>query len=407
MNRRSEAHLVLVALWLLMFSSSSQFFIMAPILPEIGEQLMIPQNILGTLITAYAFSLGFFALVVGPISDKIGRRKILLWGSGAMALSLALHGLAHDYITMLMVRSLTGISGGILTGSCVAYIGDYFPAKRRGWANGMVATGSAIGQVVGIPIGTIMVEHFGVASPFYMFSFTMAIAFGLVVVWVPQPSVQLYRGRITVKRTLGKYLEMLRDRHMRNAALGYLLMFLSITIYVVYFPTWLENAFSASAYEIALLFLIGGLATVFAGPAAGRLADVRGRKAVILLSSAGLVLLMSLTTFLMGRDIFNAYILFFTVMLLITARMIPFQALASEIIPDHSRGKLMCLTIAIGQLGMGIGAGLAGFSYSSFGFLGNSLIGAMAALLMGLIVWKFLPETNNILTRKNELSSIS
>ena len=131
MLEKSQNILILAALWLLMFSSSSQFFIVVPILSIIGEELSIAEGLRGTLITSYAIALAVFSLIIGPISDKIGRRKILLWGSGVMTASLALHLLAFDYTSMLIVRALAGAAGGILTGSCVAYIGDRFP-KREG-----------------------------------------------------------------------------------------------------------------------------------------------------------------------------------------------------------------------------------------------------------------------------------
>ena len=69
----------------MMFSASSQVMIMAPILPEIGSQLNVPEAVQGTLVTSYAVFAGIRALIVGPISDKIGRRLILIAGTGAMA----------------------------------------------------------------------------------------------------------------------------------------------------------------------------------------------------------------------------------------------------------------------------------------------------------------------------------
>ncbi|MEO1050047.1 MAG: MFS transporter [Bacteroidota bacterium] len=394
MQQNTKTYLILAALWLLMFASSSQFFIMAPILSEVGEQLNIKEGVRGTLITSYAFSLGLFALIIGPISDKIGRRKILLWGSGAMTVSLAMHFLAHDYFSMLTIRSIAGMSGGILTGSCVAYIGDYFPIQRRGWANGVIATGSAAGQIIGIPIGTIMADVYGFASPFLLFAGVMVIAFFGIRLFVPQPSVVRNTNRITVAKVVHEYGRMLRNRKMLATAGGYFLAFLSITVYIVYLPTWLEDEFCASSHEIAMLFLVGGLATIIGGPLSGRLADNRGRKTVLIAASIGLAAIMAMTTLILYRNMTSAYFLFFTLMLMISSRMIPFQALASDITPGHTRGKLMCLTIAIGQLGMGLGSAIAGFTYTSFGFIGNSLIGATAVILMAILVWRLIPETH-------------
>ncbi|WP_243665271.1 MFS transporter, partial [Rhodothermus marinus] len=81
MAARSEWR-ILLALWLMVFSASSQVVIMAPILPRIGATLGIGELEQGSLITAYAVMLSVMALVVGPVSDRLGRRLILLAGSG-------------------------------------------------------------------------------------------------------------------------------------------------------------------------------------------------------------------------------------------------------------------------------------------------------------------------------------
>jgi len=80
-SRQSHPYLVLFALWLMVFSASSQVIIISPILPRIGEELLISEELQGWLITAYALFLSIFALITGPISDKVGRRLVLLFGS--------------------------------------------------------------------------------------------------------------------------------------------------------------------------------------------------------------------------------------------------------------------------------------------------------------------------------------
>ena len=78
---KASAGIIIFALWLLVFSASSQIMIITPILPLIGEELGIGESRLGTLVSAYAIMVGIFAIVAGPVSDKIGRRRILLLGT--------------------------------------------------------------------------------------------------------------------------------------------------------------------------------------------------------------------------------------------------------------------------------------------------------------------------------------
>jgi hypothetical protein len=96
---RWEPYLVVFTLWLLVFSSASQTMILSPILPMIGDELRISDAVLGTLVSAYSFMVGIFAILSGPVSDKFGRRRILILGCGTMTVALALHGLVDSYGT--------------------------------------------------------------------------------------------------------------------------------------------------------------------------------------------------------------------------------------------------------------------------------------------------------------------
>lgn len=405
MQEKSQNVLILATLWLLMFSSSSQFFIIVPILTVIGEELSIAESLRGTLITSYALTLGIFALIVGPISDKIGRRKILLWGSGMMTLSLLLHILAFDYTSMIMVRALAGAAGGILTGSCVAYIGDRFPKQNRGLANGVIMTGSAVGQIAGIPLGTVLANQYGFQAPFIFFCVTMALTLVLVWFYVPQPAVTFHKGSITIPSVFQGYAKMLKKPIYRSVAFGYMLMFLGMSSFVVYFPTWLETL-GASGHDIALIFVVGGSAMVIGGPLAGRISDKSGRKNIIIISNLILVVILVATVTLIDSISIATYIFFFFLMLVVSGRMVPYQALVSEIASDHSRGKLMCLSISIGQLGMGLGSALSGWLYASYGFGSNVMLGAAAILAMTALVWKFIPETTGDYTPEVEEEKI-
>lgn len=88
-----------------------------------------------------------------------------------------------------------------------------------------------------------------------------------------------------------------------------------------------------------------------------------------------------------------AYGLFFLVMGLFTARATPFQTLLTEIVSSDKRGSFLNLTIGMGQIGAGIGGGLAGAAYASTGYEGTTLLTALAMIIIGLLVWLLLPET--------------
>ncbi len=392
---RPHPWLVVFALWLLVFSASSQIMIIAPILPLVGDELGIREALLGTLVSAYSVMVGIFAVISGPFSDRVGRRQILLAGTGLMTAGLAAHLLVTDYTSFMAVRILTGVAGGILSGSAVSYVGDYFPYERRGWATGWVMSGAAFGQILGIPLGVVLAGAYGFRTPFILFAVCMAATFILILLRLPQPDVERSANPVTLRGALRDYRGML-DTHGVKAACGaFFLMFLGVSFYVVYLPTWLEREIGATANQIGLLFLVGGVANVLVGPQAGRISDRVGRKGIILFSCTGLSVVMALTTVVVG-SVTAAFPYFFLVMALVAMRIGPFSALLTALVSDKRRGSLLSLTVALGQVGFAVGATLSGFIYESSGFGPTAVLAGLSVMGMGLMVWFMVPEPRGL-----------
>lgn len=383
---------ILFTLWLVVFASASQVMIVAPILPRISEELGVPVASLGTLATAYAVSVGLFALVTGPISDRVGRRRILIWGSLVLTVALVLHGVVRSFGSLLLVRSLAGAGGGALSGAAVAFVGDYFPSNRRGWANGWIISGMAAGQIAGIPLGLVLTSRGGFRVPFLAFAGLMAVA--TVLVWrvIPHIPIRKEETQLTLRGAIRGYMGLLRMRTVVVASIAFLLVFLSISLYILYLPVWLESSLGLTAVSVSLVFVVGGVANVLVGPRLGRLSDSLGRKPVIVGASFGITIVMLLTplAILWPWSIFG---LFAGVQALFASRSSPFQSLLTELVSSDQRGSLLSFTMATGQVGFAIGGALAGFIYSTLGFGMNAALSALAALAAAVLVWRYLPET--------------
>ncbi|WP_245846062.1 MFS transporter [Longibacter salinarum] len=382
--------LILAALWLMMFSASSQLIIMVPILPEIEVTLGVNEFWRGMLLTSYAVALGVSALITGPASDRIGRRNILLGGTVLMSITLVFHTVAADYELLIFMRILAGIGGGMLSGGSVAYVGDYFPYDRRGWANGWIMSGTAFGQVAGVPIGKILATEFGYRWPFLLFAITMALAAFMIWRFVPQPDMELDSGRLTPRRVTRKYLDML-DGPVLAAVGSYTLMFAGFGLFTTFLPSWLESTVGLTGYEVALLFAIGGVANIIAAPSAGRLSDEIGRKPLVVWASVALGVIMLIAPYTID-GFWMAAFLFFLAMASVGIRIGPLQSLLTALVPDNRRGLLMGLAMSVGQAGFGVGSFLAGIGYGQLGYVSNTLTGAFAMLFMAVLVKRGLPE---------------
>lgn len=403
---RTTPGLIVAALWLLNFTTSAQVLIVAPILPRVEEQLSVDPAWLGVIITAYAASMSVFALVAGPISDRFGRRTILLVGAAWMTLALVAHVFATSLGTLVAVRAVAGAASGLLSGATVAYVGDWFPYDRRGWANGWIASGFAAGQIVGVPLGAVLATG-SFRTPFLLFAITTAVASFIVYRYVPQPPVKL-AAHLSIGRSLRTYAGLLTERATAGTAVAYGLMFFGISAFITYLPAWLETTFDASGPAVATLFLTGGIANLLVGPFAGRLSDRVGRKPIVVGASALFGLMLCAVPFL-TVSFTVAYPVFFTVMVFVALRLSPLQSLISALVGPDRRGALLSLDFAVGQAGFALGSWLAaplytsdalreawqaatGIGSASAGFASNSVLAGVSALAMaGVVAW-WLPE---------------
>ncbi len=388
---KSNDYYIIFSLWLMVFAASSQVMIISPILPKIGLELNTSERLLSSLVGVYATMIGIFAIIMGPLSDKIGRRKILLIGSSGMTIALLLHSMADNFTSLLVLRAFAGMAGGVLSGAAVSYVGDYFPYERRGWANGWIMSGIAMGQILGIPLGTFLAQFYGFKFPFILFGAIMGFTTILIFFRLPQPNVELEVSKITLRYTLTKYVNLLKVRDIKAVAFSYLLMFLSLSIFLIYLPAWLVNEFGVSLVEIGWVFFAGGIVNAITGPSAGKLSDRIGRKNMIIFSCLGLATLMGLTIYIIS-SFWVAYIVFPVAMLLIAMRISPFQALSSELVKSNNRGSLMSLLVAIGNVGAGLAGYIAGPLYDKFGYISNTTFGAFTIVLTAYVVWKYVPE---------------
>ena len=380
---------IVFALWLVLFTSSSQFLIVAPVLPRIGEALAVPEAHLGTLVTGYAAAVAFFAILAGPISDRFGRRLVLRVGSISMAIALLLHGIADTFELLLSLRVLAGMASGILSGAAVAYIGDVLPYNQRGKALGWVMSGFAFGQIAGIPLGTILAGELGFQAPFVVFGVVMLVAFGGTM-HVLAPTKGSNTDALSLRSGLKTYQSLLRQPELLAITIASAVMMFGVSSYIVYEPTWLEAFFKATPNQVASLFLVGGIASAISGPIAGRLSDRIGRKPMVVVSSAALSVLMAITTYLPSFNMI--YGLFFIIMVAVGARVSPLNAWMTALVEMKRRGSLISMTMAAGQAGFALGAGMAGWTYVEAGYRSNTMLGAGAALGTALILWAFVPE---------------
>ena len=142
----------LLAVYLTVFIDLLGFSIILPLLPFYAERFGATGVWVGALLTAYSAVQFFSAPLLGRLSDRIGRRPVLLASLAGSAISLTLTGFAGSLSLLLAGRALAGLFGGsIATGQ--AYIADVTEPEQRAKYMGLLGACIGLGFVFGPAIG--------------------------------------------------------------------------------------------------------------------------------------------------------------------------------------------------------------------------------------------------------------
>lgn len=380
---------VIALLCLVLFTSGADMLIITPILPRLAADLGVGVEKGGLWVTAYAAATASFALVFGPICDRVGRRPIVLAGLAVLALGTGACGLAWSFWSMLGARFVAGIGGGLLMTSVTAFVGDHFPDHRRAIAMGWVMTGFFLSLILSVPLGSAVAAAVGWARMFGLYAaFAGALLLALLI-GLPHPREEHRADELSVGSALKNYVALLANRQ----AVGVLLMSASIgmsmTMFMVYASPWLERVYGFDTATRGLVYTVGGPAVIIGGPIAGRLANRFGRVRVVMAGSAlmgGMQLLMPMSAEAgayiaphLDMDRFAALgstawpltvptmLVFFLCMIAGSSRSSPFQTLALEVVAPNRRGALSAIRNTFNQFGSGTGAALGGLVWAKTG----------------------------------------
>src|SRR5262245_61791248 len=157
---------VIAILAFLQFTIILDFMIVSPLGALLLPQLHITTRQFGLVVSVYALSAGVAGLLAAGFADKFDRKRLLLFFYAGFLLGTLLCGVAGNYTFLLVARIVTGVFGGVIGSIVMAIIADLFPFEVRGRVMGTVQTAFAASQVLGLPLGVFLSNHWGWHAPF-------------------------------------------------------------------------------------------------------------------------------------------------------------------------------------------------------------------------------------------------
>ena len=350
----SERKLLLL-LAAVQFTQIMDFMIMMPLGPQLMRQLAITPKEFGGLISSFAITAGVVGLVAAPFTDRFDRRKVLLFCYAGFGLATLACGLSDSAATLLWARAVCGAFGGMSGATTMAIVADVVPPDRRARGMGIIMTSFSVAAALGVPFGLKLAQCWKWEAPFLTVAGIAAVVWTGLFRILPPVKGHLTGGKVRSGRD---FLELIQTR---NAWTGLILMAMIVSGHFTIIPflsPHLVGNVGLPESNLFLIYLTGGLVTIFTAPLIGRLADRYGKfRIYIILVTAACVVIRVLTCAgpLSVWQTLGLAALFFA---LANGRFIPGQAAISMAVPSNRRGAYMSLVGCSRDLACGLTAAL-------------------------------------------------
>jgi predicted MFS family arabinose efflux permease len=349
---------VVAVLSFLQFTVVLDFMILSPLGALLLRDLHISTAEFGGVVSAYAFSAGASGLLAAGFADKFDRKRLLLFFYSGFVLGTLLCGIANSYPFLFAARMVTGLFGGVIGSISFAIIADLFPFEARGRVMGFVMTSFAASQVMGIPLGLYLSNHWGWHAPFLMIVAVSAVV-GVIIALRLRP-IDAHLKIPTEHNAFGHLWKTVTTARYQWTFAATMLMATGGFMLMPFGSTFSVHNLGISLERLPIVYIVTGLVSIFGGPLLGRVSDVVGKYRTFCF---GTTLAGVLVLYYCGLGITPLWIVVVlnaVLFLGLTARMISSSALSSAIPAPSDRGAFMSINSSLQQLSGGVASSAAG-----------------------------------------------
>jgi len=353
----------LAVLFLTIFLDLMGFGLIIPILPTYAKTLGATDAMVGLLGTSFSIMQFIFASFWGGLSDRFGRRPIMLISIAIMVVAYILFANATVLWLLFATRLLKGFGAANLS-VAQAYISDVVPQKDRTKAFGVIGAAFGLGFIFGPSIGGVINEFYGVAGVGYFAAGLGTINFILAWLFLKE---SLKEKSDSIELFPNPFKDLVRFKHIPEVnalftinfvyVLGFSMMQITATL------LWAEH-FGLSEMHIGYTFAyVGLLAVIIQGGLIGKFNTWFGERNLLVIGT----LLVALGLFGMPfvpTDHFSLELVCMTFLSLGNALLTPtVSSLLSSFAPDGMQGKILGTNQSVGSLARVVGPAVGGVAY--------------------------------------------
>lgn len=384
---------LLVSFALLM---SSSYTMLIPFLPiYLDKELGASRESLSMwsgLVFAISFAISAFAAPLwGKLSDKMGKKPMIIRSSVLIAVTYFLAGIVTTPFELFLVRAFQGVAAGLWP-ACLVMLSAYAPKKKLGFAMGLMQSANITGSILGPLLGGILATSFGMRNSFFIGAVALSLISITTILFIKEPPKQ--ESTDPVNQKAPGYLSLLKDKNLLI-----LLFVVGFTNFVIMqiqpiVALYVEKL-NQSSHDVMILsglvLSLGGFAGAIAAPIWGKAGQKHGFYKTLTLS------LIVAGTLIAMQGLPNMLWLFALMQFVCGLAFSGIFPSANSILvlftPSNIRGTGFGLLFSAQMVGGAIGPIIGGFLVTFLSF--NSVYFASGSVLvvLGLYLITLAPKT--------------
>ena len=349
-NPHKVERLFVLPLFIIAFLVQADHLIMVPLSTEIANETGISMTHTGLLISIYPIAAALSAFLFAPFSDRVGRKKMLIFLIIGFCLSSLGCALANSSDSIFLFRILSGIFGGIIIPNSLAFISDSFEGKQKIRALTTLTLSFPIASVLGVPLGAWIGDMFSWRAPFFFITL-VGIFCGLFIL-----KLQTINGtkEKNIFQQYHEFFSLWRNNKIRSMFAIQFLMLIGLFGFVPQISTWLTLNFNMSTTGIGLCYMQGGIGAILGNITARHLLQRGHETSLISIGS----LVMAVTLLLVTMELLTPSLIglgFAFSMYGGSLRVPAFQVMLSDLVSAKLRGRLLSMSMIVANVSMGLG----------------------------------------------------
>jgi DHA1 family tetracycline resistance protein-like MFS transporter len=380
----------LLVLFLTVFIDLIGFGMVIPFLSFYAREYGASGTTVGAVVGIYSIMQFFFAPVWGRLSDRVGRRPVLLISLTASCTGYLLFAFTRSLTVLFLSRIVAGI-GGANIGTAQAYIADSTTPENRAKGMGLIGAAFGLGFILGPPLSGILSAfgtHRGLPGNLLPglvaagLSFT-AFLIALSVLTESKPPDLVPRSGLPPQFDRRIWRDLIHNRLLGSLMIGIFLTLLAVAGMEVSVTIHGRERFHFTQLDMAYLFLfMGVIVATIQGGLIGKLAKRVGEKGLIIIGAASFILGFALVPLIYSVPLLYGVAFFIAIGQGLCYPSL--TSLVSKVSPEGERGSILGLATSVGSLARFSGPILMGFLYDLFhanAFYGGAIMMALALLV--------------------------